>query len=439
MKKHTLARLSQNFSFWESTLRFLIVTFFLLSLINCGGDSESLSTLSIIDITDAKSLFIAPDGASISRAAAGEDRIFKITEDGYVQEVNYFDDSGNRVTSVKQPRNIIALNEDFILIGFGGAGIVSDLFPFDPRNDNYLVNIHTGAAYIYPSMEQTNTFSYSNLPYNIGEIKTSIKADKIGNVYFINDSSSDRPNRLKKLSLTNTTVQTWSVLTDQVLSFGVDGDGNLAYYGQNDSGEPVYRYKKASGDLENPFFSSSLFWQGLQGELFCLEGSQIKKFEANPYVAVNYGASIFGGFSQITRMEKKNKIIALGENMGENALYEVYNTSSDPRVIPLSNFNLGSAKSLASSDDFYYLVGRDMTNKEVLVKINPEDDSYITLLDGDVYAEIYKLVASSQDVITFNALKMPKGTVVLSTIDTAGTIKELAAFESELTVLQRIN
>jgi hypothetical protein len=427
------------------------VIIFVLSLVSCENGSGSSERLSLFDITDAKSLFIAPGRSSRSRAESeesAENKLFKITETGYVQEVSYFDDSGKSITSVRHPYNIVALNEDFILIGFSENeyGSVLDTYPLggDPTDDIYLVNVHTGAAYIYSSIEQINT---TNLPSKIEDIKTSIKADKIDNVYFLSDEyQSAHPEKLKKLSLGNAdsvTVELWSVSTDRVWSFGVDGAGNVAYSATNDSGEWVYRYKKVSGDLVSPFFGSSLsvyvslslFWQGFQGELFFLDGSQIKKLQADPYEAKDYGAAIFGEFTQITRLKTKNKIIALG-----GAVYELYNTSSNPRAIPLSNFNLASAKLLASSNNFYYLVGKDMTtNKEVLVKINPEDDSHTTLLNGEVYAEIYKLVVSAQDVVTFNALKMPSGSVVLATIDKDGTIEELETFESKLTVLERIN
>ncbi|MCR5763226.1 MAG: hypothetical protein K6G00_07590 [Treponema sp.] len=145
-----------------------------------------------------------------------ENKLFKITEDGYVQEISYtyevtsvieyeenvYDENGvitgtETKTDVKTetatenftPTKIIKLNKKYLIVCFS--------------SDNYLVNSETGAAYKY-----ANEVPYisNSLSYYYGD---SVSTDSADNIYYVSSSNIvkldvSNPNSvtLKKISAT---------------------------------------------------------------------------------------------------------------------------------------------------------------------------------------------------------------------------------------------
>ena len=126
---------------------------------NATSDDNGLGNgnvvLSKIEISNATNLFIAPASSVSGRSARNlsGNKLFKITGDGYVQEVTYIyeDDDGNPTTSTEtlSPTSIVVLNTDYLIVSFG-------------YNNSYLVNSNTGACYIYtndlPNIAQGNSY-----------------------------------------------------------------------------------------------------------------------------------------------------------------------------------------------------------------------------------------------------------------------------------------
>ena len=61
------------------------------------------SKLAIIDIANATNLFIAPGSNSRSARNNETNKVLKITDDGFIQEVSYYDDDGNEITDINVP------------------------------------------------------------------------------------------------------------------------------------------------------------------------------------------------------------------------------------------------------------------------------------------------------------------------------------------------
>ena len=118
--------------------------------------------------------------------------------------------------------------------------------------------------------------------------------------------------------------------------------------------------------------------------------------------------------------------------------YEVYNANTNTlKKIEASSVGLNKIKFGISSDDYYFLVGTDSSNNSTLVKIEPTDYSYETLLSDGTY-DIYNLSISNEEVI-FNALRMDDGAIILGKIASDKTISILDEnLEEQITVLEKI-
>lgn len=432
-----------NRKFWIGML--VIALVFSMAVVGCddgstngNGNNGKKGNLSKLDIVGATNLFIAPVSVARNARAAGDssvNKLFKITEDGYVQEVTYTyeDEDGNPVTSTEtlSPSSIIVLTDDYLIIGFG-------------YNNNYLVNSNTGACYIYtndfPPSDQSKTYW-----------KERIGEDKNGNIYFISS------NGVVKLSITdinNVTLTTASAPNDSVTYFGVDHDGNIGYQGHDSGNNQVLRYRKNNGGLEvlpgqTNFYTP--FWTGFNGKLYYYNSSipdgviffsDIVEISSEPYSVIDYGTNNWGdgfntgiGIDNLLRIKTSKRIIGYNNS----GAVELYNEQTNKATgIPISTFGLVSIKFGIASDEYYYLAGTSIgTPKSVLVKINPINNSCTTLIDGGY--DIYKMTVGSDDVITFNALQMSNGAIVVGQVSSLTNFEILdVTLTEEVTVLERI-
>lgn len=387
-----------------------------------GGNTAVIK----IDIADATDLFIAQG----NRASRGDaDTLFKITSDGSVKKVIYTKEDNSAASAEEvTPTSITVLNRNFMIIGF---------ININYEEDYYLVNIANGYAYAYTD----------DIPHNISGDGNYyggyIEEDKDGNLYFLNTALE-----LIKLTVTdenNIRKEVYSAQKDSVYFFGVDKDGNLGYEGIDSGENHILRYKKNSGGFEtlpgSAFHSGTTFWTGFQGELYYYNatagGTNIKLLKSNPYEALNYGTTdiqVGCGFESLVKIKNKNSIIALG---GCTYIYELFNESSEARNIPYSTFSLTSLKFGKASDNFYYIAGTSDASKTVLLKVDPADDSFTYLINGQY--DIYKMTVTPEDVITFNALRMSDGAIVIGKINSLGDIIILdETLTGEVTILQRL-
>jgi hypothetical protein len=91
-----------------------------LALALAGTTRGANTRLVMMDILDVTTLFVAP--VADRRQMVGGDRLFKITEDGYILEVNftYEDEDGNLLTTTEAsaPDLITVLSNDFLIVTF---------------------------------------------------------------------------------------------------------------------------------------------------------------------------------------------------------------------------------------------------------------------------------------------------------------------------------
>lgn len=449
-----------------------------------GTTSKVVSKNLKLNIADATNLYIGNVAVSSSRAAVNsENRLFKITEDGYAQEISYtyevtseveydvptYDEEGNQTGTKKEtktevttetasetflPTAISPVNDDYVLVTFNVSY----------KTVSYLVRKSDGAAF---SMENVgNPIKISNSYKN----EKLLKTDKNNNLYFrVYDYSGGQSiSKVVKVNLSgidSLSATTVSASTDNVDTFDVDWNGNVIYEGYltSDSSNRVNRLRKANGGVVN-LSTVSTYWIGLDGSIYYpASGSDYKEPEYNSET------NSWTYYSPITRLSIDSSYNILDELYGYivstdtsasiyrygaykidmanriyiisySKIYEVYNETGSPREVSLGSLSMKSVTAVASTENFYYIAGTDTSNNTFLIKVDPTDDSYTNLLPQNDY-DVYSFTASETDGIIFNALRMSDGKKVIGKVGIDGGDVTMIDEESDvqITYLERIN
>lgn len=442
-----------------------------------GTTSKVVSKNLKLNIADATNLYIGNVAVSSSRAAVNsENRLFKITEDGYAQEISYtyevtseveydvptYDEEGNQTGTKKEtktevttetaseaflPTAISPVNDDYVLVTFNVSY----------KTVSYLVRKSDGAAF---SMENVGNPDKISSSYKNEKL---LKTDKNNNLYFLvyDYSSATYIKKVVKVNLSgidSLSATTVSASTDYVYNFDVDWNGNVIYKGYlvSDSSNTVGRLRKANGGLAN-LSESRAWWIGLDGIIYYFNG---EKYDSTTYTAsypiykitVNSDGAIndtlYGNFEAYAyfyqdwsyKLELQNEILIIYASGNDSKIYEVYNESGTPRVVSLDSLSMKSVTAVASTENFYYIAGTDKSNNTFLIKVDPTDDSYTNLLPQNDY-DVYSFTASETDGIIFNALRMSDGKKVIGKVGIDGGDVTMIDEESDvqITYLERIN
>jgi hypothetical protein len=119
-----------------------------------------------------------------------------------------------------------------------------------------------------------------------------------------------------------------------------------------------------------------------------------------------------------------------------NNIVEMENPNNTPRQISIQE--ISTIQIVSQSDDYYYLFGMNGLMQPLLLRVNPTNDSVSVLLQPDQY-EVYKMTVSSDNEITFNAMRMSNGNIVIGRISASGQISIMdTTINTEVIVLERI-
>ena len=403
------------------------------------SSSSSSSSLQYIEITDAESLFIV-QGSSSSRSVSRSsysssttNTLFKITETGAVQEVGYKDADNNPYTITLKPVSIDNVDTNYVVFSFGS----------DKSNptDCYLTNKSTGAVYLLGSAA-SQLESKCPLPQNNSKEKT-ILSDNKSNFYYlyyapISGNSFYYLRQVNYTDPTNIAATQYIVDSESVGDFIVDSNGNVAYNANltGDANTAVNRIRKSNGGYYN--LSHTAFWVGLDGNIYLADGSsEVKKVSIDSDYNVSISTYDNNTLARISNQHYKlklsNKLIFVQQNSGSTIAidngYEI-NTLD----LPLSNINIAR-----SSSNYVYISGTDnSSSNSVLVKFNPSDNSSSQMYTKGTY-DIYNFNVTSDDTITFSALRMNDGKKVLGKILANGTLSITdESINKEITILERI-
>ena len=214
--------------------------------------------------------------------------------------------------------------------------------------------------------------------------------------------------------------------TDYVYSFDVDGQGNVIYYGilSSDSSNYIYRIRKSNGGLYNYAVSGgNSFWIGNYN------------LTQNSYASIS--ERLYTDNAYKIEMRNKNLVLAI-DTYGR--IFELYNSAANPRQVSPAGLDLKSTIAVDSTENFYYIAGKDSSGNAFLVKIDPDTDTCSNILSNNDY-EVYTFTASETDGITFNALRMSDGKKIIGKVGINGGAVTVIDEESNMQInyLERIN
>lgn len=409
-----------------------VILLFVLSGCDSGSSTYSTEPRSVntMNISNADSMFIAKLSSvvnvqSLNSASSDSEteKLFKITADGYIEEVKYYsvDEQGNKTeqTITKTPVAVYNTDSEYVFVNFG----------HDDYNieSGYLVKKDSGSVYDlsnvgYP-IQTINGFANDNV----------IKSDSKGNFYYLSNISSGYSGSVidgvKKLDINNLTGETITPSHHAIDYFTVDKNGNIAYHGQDDkTREYIERLKKANDSMD--FLESKHFWTGTNNDIYySIEEENLNAYsygiknisidnsfntEVNDYATnlENMDLRITGTY----KLEFNDKIFLT--DMFDPEVYEVENPDNSPRIVDSVGSAISDKITLAAASPNYYYI---YSAAGELIRVNPYDDNVTQLLDGEY--DVYKMVVSDDDVITFNGLRMSDSHVVISQINSQGNIK----------------
>ncbi len=218
---------------------FIIISISVLMIASCGGEENGNGAediLASMDIVNATNLFITKSSGSQTLSLNSDNlsnetqKLFKITDDGYIEEVKYYDEDGNEITLQYQPNAIYYVNDGYIIV----------IFEF-----GYLVRKSDGAVY---SLENAGYIMQNYYFLNSSPIST----DSSDNIYYLSSKLESFYMReivkLNTQNFDNITKETYSPPTDSVWVFQIDSRGNAIYNASLPAyGGSVCRIRTADG------------------------------------------------------------------------------------------------------------------------------------------------------------------------------------------------
>ncbi len=414
-----------------------------LTAVGCGIAEKKSDELHKLDIADAGTLFIASNqnmkrsveneqtgGYMHTAGESGGGTLFKITNDGYVEEVNYFDEDGNEISYTLFPSDIYNVNHDYLIVIFGEG------------TTGYLVRKSDGAVFTLMDVGTPNKGfgGYRNWPPVHSDTENNayyLVADDLGQdmwIHHVLRINLDNPARL--------TAQVISPTEENVDFFYVNTTGDVLYNGMNTTPRIIL----SEGGLVNtpPFMTE--FWTGGDEQFYGIEyrhhgAYQIKRLgiENRELVTENYGKASDIWFqtdrATILNLQEKVYLIFDGDQGGE--VFEVYNSEANPKRV--HELGMHTIRNAVASDQYYYLSGTDDANRPALIKVEAQTNTPASLMQPGNF-DIYTMTVSQKDVLIFSALRMQDGKRVIGEIGPDGSITILdEELDADIIVLERIN
>ena len=447
-----------------------------------GGEMNSIDQMVAMNIDDAQSLFIntASGNASSSSKSTAKapginndaGQLFKITTDGKVEKVEYYDKDkkkintgyveydewGNIMYSNGQPYYPVLIkniNNNYVIIGFSWEPIREGYQP--QVQYAYVVRKSDGAVYKLVDIPSSSS---------------DIHSDNFNNIYYVAYPwSSNGPgpvvvrNRIVRVNLSLMASEYLTPQKEDVYNFEVDNSGNIIYQGFSSTGISVFKLRKRTGaiiDLDQESGGSSYpFWKGIDGNLYFYSYYYMTEY---PYTTtysiktidpVDCSISTYGTFLAMCNVGSNwfNKYVVSkngttymylvdGNNYvvggGIDEVYNSSNISPAPKAVAIGGLTINIKTAVAASDEYLYFAGK-ANSGYFLIRVIPGGTSlaYETILDNDF--EVYSFTVSEEDGITFNALRKSDGREIIGKVATSGgPVIVLSQEIGKITYLERI-
>ena len=440
-----------------------------------SSDYSSIKNLSYIDISNAKSVYIGTN--SIIQKVMGKTSSNPIIESKYslykinssISKVKYLDENKNEIdfisdendSKILTPVFISDLNDDYCVGGYywfytdGSLSLDGD--KIDPQY-LFLIRKNDGNAFRLKKIGlDVNGYDKGDPEYFSPLNKQFFEADGRGNFYYINNGSflEDEDSnggysthvgdyrRISKISVSgNGRVTSTDItpLTDDIMCFEVDNQGNIVYQTGPRSGSKR-KIRTVSGSymdfaevagLINPDFFNIPVWKSTDGCIYYSYMSNIMKFNPGNMIPEPYGAGGLGsGYYRFILNDRTCLVNSSG-------ILEVYNSTATPRFIPFAELEVSNISHACATENYIYVSGKDISSNYFLIKVTPDTGANTKILWNNY--EVLSFTASEADGIVFNALRILDGKRVLWKISAGGGPETILRTEEDAEVyyLERI-
>lgn len=467
-------------AFKTALFSMLIATF-----VSCEKDADSFrhetrvsGKVSFLDVLDARALIIGGEESSLKSdgpvSVAPGSSLFKVTEDGVIQEIRYWQidtvyietEKGTDIeidsvemTTIIYPVHVFNVTDDYLIVSFNEEN-EDDIY--HPWEYDFLVRKSDGAVYEMPPGRRPVTyFSHFNQMFANEDVSSAIQSDLHGNVYFMGAGDIYKLSLLNPQNLTLEQLTTGGNTGEGVMNYRVNGDGHIVFSSGGISTQSVTRIRYNGGGLAYPEKSIVPYWVGFDNNFYFsytppyslqesmmpvigkmqIENDQVN-YETTGIIDHPESELTYLESSYIFKMKNINKIVVmqLKDNMEERGkvVAEVYNSEGSIRAFPMSELGLTSIKIGISSDNYYYITGMD-NNQPVILKVDPSifpHSAEHLVPKGEL--DIYEMVVSADDYITFHGLRMSDGKTITGTISPDGTVNEMEEIGTAIMQLAKI-
>lgn len=410
---------------YSKALLYLISTLAFILTGCSGSNSDGTIKIGKIDISGAKVLMVSPESSVINKAGSSNTNVFvKIKDNGTVETVTVTDVDGNVVDVI--PSKIYDATDAYVII------IVED--------NPYLVAKADGSTYDLSPVGQPEMLG-ANFGYD-DEVRKSIYSDSNGNIYYLSGGI------VKKIDVSNQESITAQNYTPDIYyihdEFAVDADGNVIF-SYNIDFVHYAKFKKNNGSLcevSNPIY---LCYTGFDGNLY-YQPSAVSQNTASGVIQKitfdselnitysDYGTLTVPGYAygQAYRWMYFGDRIVIIQDTSKT---EIYKTAGVPSTKTLSFLSSTSLKMIKCSSNYYYVA----TKQGAILKVDPADDSYDTLINNDQY-DYYKMTVTSDDMVIFYALRLSDAKKVIGQISSVGTVSIIdETLDDDVLILEKIN
>lgn len=423
----------------------LLLGVFLL-FTGCESSLNKKSSIAKMNIGDATTLFIASSANGMAKispkgnndVATATKRLFKITDDGVVEDVVYTDEKGNEITETYIPENMYFIeNSPYFFAEFSG----------DFEMKQYLVNKHTGAVYDASGVIDPYSLAESGFFAN----EPLFVTDGYGNIYYSSYDYNSGNHRVHKIDISNINQivhEALTPITDNLDRFVSSTNGELfyEYYSGDDS---KYRLRSAGGKLI-PFSLTgynNIAFRGLDGKLhiFDSEYLQTVSFSDNGNITLDTITNVqntineleifFYSFDKPYLLTLENRILAIDKYSAAMVLDSDNKDDITGNVFDI-NDNM-QIRDLHYTDSYIYCCG-EISGNFSLVRIDPYTYSKDVIMQNNDY-EIYSFTVLNDETIMFNGLRLSDGKNIIASIEKNGKFKILdETLNSQESVLERI-
>jgi hypothetical protein len=467
-------------------LSLLLSAFLMLLFTSCQKNDDNFfeerrvqGRISFLDVVDARALILGGDEGNLKSegltTGTPENSIFKITEDGVVQEITYWqidtiyieteDGMETKIDSVEltntlYPVHIFNADDNHLIVCFDQVAEEATNGYFELE---YLVRKSDGAVFELPlGYRPITRWSHFNQMFKNEESSVLIQTDEAGYIYFVGKNDIIKLSTQNPENITFQQITTTEVSGEGVTNYRVNGAGHIIFNSEGISNPRVTKLRFSSGGLAYPNKNIIPFWLGFDNSFYysytpdyqpgvpsmpvveklTIENGQINYEKIGEVNHPDADLTYMGIGSFIFRMEAINKIVVMDfvDNMDQigDVVAEVYNNENQVKVFSMEELGITSINIGLCSDNYYYLAGLN-GNQPVLLKVNPSvfPHSVEQLVPEGSY-DIYKMAVTSDDYVMIHALRMSDGNHVISQISPTGVITQMEDIGTEVIQLVQI-